>query len=153
MVVSIEIVPLRAGSERAKRALRKLQRKIKDPRPANRNVSIWLLRWVNENFKSEGGKVGRWKPFKLGGRKLPDGTIDTKAKLLQDTGRLRASFQNFYSKDVAGVGSPLDYSLAHELGLPSKNLPARRMIPNASDKDVEAAVIRIYDAYIRRAMS
>lgn len=144
--------PLRGSSRRARRKLQSLARQMKNPTPANRNVSIWLLRWANQNFKTEGGKVGGWKPFKLGGRRLPDGSIDTTAKLLQDTGRLHASFSNFYSRQVAGIGSNLDYSLTHELGLPHRNLPSRRMLPLASDKEVENSIIKIYDDYIDRSI-
>ena len=148
----LQVVAIRGGSKPAKRKLRELMRKMRNPRPANRQVSIWVLRWINANFKSQGGKVGGWKPFKLGGRKIPGGGIDRSAKLLQDTGRLRASFSPFHSRNTAGVGSDLRYSIEHELGLPHRNLPARRMLPLASDRDVERGVIKIYDAYIRRAL-
>jgi len=148
----IEVVPIRGGSKPAIKKLRQLIKAVKNTRRPNKQVSVWLLRWVNENFKSQGGKVGGWKPFKLGGRRLRSGGIDTSAKLLQDTGRLRASFNRFSSRKEAGVGSPLNYSLTHERGLPHKNLPARRMIPLDTDKDVERGIIKIYDAYIQRAL-
>lgn len=134
------------------RGLRIAARKVRNTRRPNRQISIWLLRWVNENFKSEGGKVGGWKPFKLGGRRLPGGKIDRSAKLLQDTGRLRQSFNPFHSARVGGVGSNLNYVLTHELGLPHKNLPARRMVPISSDRDVVSAVVRIYNRHIQRSI-
>ena len=74
------------------------------------------------------------------------------AKLLQDTGRLRKSFSPFYSRNTAGIGSSLSYSVAHEIGLPVRNLPARRMLPMTGDRSVERGVIKIYDRYIRRAL-
>jgi len=148
----LQVVPIRGGSEPAKRKLRQLIRAVKNPRKANRQVSIFLLRWVNDNFKTQGGKVGGWKPFKLGGRRLPGGAIDRSAKLLQDTGRLRLSFNEFHSRTSAGVGSNLNYSITHELGLPHKNLPARRMLPLSTDRSVTKGIIKIYDAYIRRAI-
>ena len=140
------------GSRKSQRALKRAIKRMKNPTQANKRVSIWLLRWVNENFKTEGGNVGGWKPFKYGGRKLPDGSIDTSARLLQDTGRLRASYSNFFSRTTAGVGSDIKYSLIHQLGLPRANLPARRMIPEPSDRDVERAVVQIYNSYIYKAM-
>ena len=148
----IEVRELRGSSAAATRKLRQVIRSVRNPRPANRRVSVWLLRWVNENFKSEGGKVGRWKPFKLGGRKIPGGGIDRSAKLLQDTGTLRASFSPFHSRNTAGIGSGLSYSITHELGLPHQNLPARRMLPLATDRDVTNGIIRIYDHYIRTVL-
>ncbi len=147
----IKVTPIRGGSKPAQKKLRELIRKVKNPTPANREVSIWLMRWLNQNFKSEGGKVHGWLPFKHGGRVTSSG-IDKHAKLLQDTGRLRASFSPFYGRAVAGIGSDLSYSITHELGLPHKNIPARRMLPLASDKAVERGIIRIYDRWIRRIL-
>ena len=148
----LEVVELRGGSRAAVQKLRQLVRSVKNPRPANRQVSVWLLRWVNLNFKTQGGKVGGWKPFKHGGRRMPGGGIDASAKLLQDTGRLRASFNPFYSKTTAGIGSGLHYSVSHELGLPHRNLPSRRMLPLSTDASVTKAIIKIYDTYIQRAL-
>jgi len=146
------IVVTHTGSKAMTKKLRSVINKVRNPKQANREVSIWLMRWLNENFKSQGGKVGGWKPFKLGGRRMPGGGIDASAKLLQDTGRLRKSFSPFYSRNTAGIGSDLNYSVAHEIGLPVRNLPARRILPQAGDRSVEAGVIKIYDRYIRRAL-
>lgn len=148
----LQVVEIGNGSKAAKRKLRELIRKVRNPAQANRRVSIWLMRWVNDNFKSQGGKVGGWKPFKLGGRRLPGGGIDRSAKLLQDEGRLRASFSPFHGRTMAGIGSDLGYAITHQLGLPHRNLPARRMLPLNTDRDVERGIIRIYDNYIRRAI-
>ena len=151
-MVDIVVVPIAGGADGAIRTLRIIARKIKNTRAPNRLISIWLLRWVNDNFKTQGGKVGGWKPFKLGGRRLPGGGIDTSAKLLQDTGRLRASFSPFYNRSVAGIGTSLPYSIIHELGFPLKNVPARRMLPIASDKAVVNAVVRIYNKHVKKAL-
>jgi len=111
-------------------------------------VSLMLDKWVQDNFKTEGGKVGGWVAFKVGGRWIKQGQIsrregaqegigrktktralDTSAKLLQDTGRLRASFFPFASRFNAGIMSNLPYAKAHNEGIPKKGLPARRMLP------------------------
>lgn len=152
MAVDIKIVPVNGGADNALRTLRIVAKRIKNTRSANRKVSVWLMRWVNDNFKSQGGKVGKWKPFKLGGRRLPGGGIDASAKLLQDTGRLRASFSPFYSRTEAGVGSALKYSITHELGFPHRNLPARRMLPIASDRSVLSGIRKIYIQHVSRAL-
>jgi len=147
--VILKVTPIRGGSKPAQKKLREIIRKVKNPTRANREVSIWLMRWLNNNFKTEGGKVHGWLPFKHGGR-ITAGGIDKNAKLLQDTGRLRSSFSPFSSRREAGIGSDLSYSITHELGLPRKNIPARRMLPLASDKSVERGIIRIYDRWIVR---
>lgn len=93
-------------------------------------VSVFLDRWVQTNFKTEGGKVGGWKSFRLGGRITRDGQIDTSAKLLQDTGRLRASFTPFSTEDTAGIYSDTSYAEKHEQGV---GVPRRRMLPEKMD--------------------
>jgi phage gpG-like protein len=174
MTVEVKLVVDKQSSAQVQRKLKQLRSAISGSggggaggmRNANRNVSLWLLRWVNDNFKTEGGKVGNWKPFTYGGRLVKKGTrgaspisllpskrrayINPSAKLLQDTGALRLSFDVFHSQKNAGVGSDLKYAAAHEQGLPSRNLPQRRMLPESGDKDVTQGIIKIYDAYIRK---
>ena len=103
----------------------KVQRNLKDLGDPLYSVSTYLDRWVQSNFKTEGGKVGGWVPFSYGGR-LTKGGVDFTAKLLQDTGRLRASFTPFHSKTDAGIFSDLDYSKNHEEGI---GVPQRRLLP------------------------
>lgn len=138
------------GEKTQFRRLQKLSKKIRNPSKANRQVAIWLMRWVNNNFKNEGQLVGGWAPFKRGGRIVPGG-IDTSAKLLQKTGRLRASFKPFWSAKTAGVGSDVKYAEYHEFGVPMNNLPERRMLPQINDTGVAPAIVKIYEAYIRRS--
>lgn len=101
---------------------------------AMKKVSIFLDRWVQENFRSEGGNVGKWEPFAMGGR-MKKGLFDSSAKLLQDTGALRASYRPFSTNNNAGIGSDSKYSKAHDKGL---GVPERRTLPVAEevDKDV-----------------
>lgn len=91
-----------------------------------KKAAIFLDKWVEQNFKTEGGKVGGWKPFAHGGRVTEKG-IDENAKLLQDTRRLRMSYLPFANKKTAGIGSDVSYSVKHEKGL--DGTPQRRMLP------------------------
>lgn len=91
-------------------------------------VAALLDRWVQKNFQSEGKLYSKsgWQSFsKFNVRKFKD----SKAKLLQDKGRLRSSFVPFYSVFNAGIGSNLGYALDHEEGNKGENLPARPMLP------------------------
>lgn len=149
--------------------MRRAQRKMGDLTPVNKRVAVFLDRWVQRNFRSQGASVGGWKPFKAGGRWVSKRThaagdfpqsgprrgsgrrtgtryLDTSAKLLQDTGRLRASFSPFWSRNNAGIGSDLPYSKKHEEGDPAKNLPARRMLPE--EREVASDISRIYDDHV-----
>lgn len=174
-MIEVVIRPIRGVNERTLARVRGLADKIGDTTAANKEVSVWLFRWVNDNFRTEGGKVGGWPPFKYGGRLVrarnPSGRrnrlarsqsivegpgrrryVDTSAKLLQDTGRLRASMSSFYSRSTAGIGSALPYSVTHDQGLPSRNVPKRRILPDESDRDVSEAVVKIYEAHVARAL-
>lgn len=147
--------------------MRKAHERMGNLTPVNKRVAIYLDRWVQQNFRSEGGKVGKWKPFKAGGRWISKNThspggfpqsnprrgkragiryLDTSAMLLQDTGRLRASFSPFWSRIDAGIGSDIPYSKKHEYGDKAKNLPARRMLPK--EREVAADIGRIYDDHV-----
>lgn len=104
---------------------------LKKTEVAMRKVSIMLDQWVQRNFKGEGSLVGGWAPFVHGGRvtraRGGPAIVDTSAKLLQDTGRLRSSYVPFSSRNNAGIGSDLPYAENHNEGLGP--LPARRMVP------------------------
>ncbi len=149
----LEVVPIRGGAKPAIKKLRQLIRTVRDTRRPNKQVSIWLLRWVSRNFKTEGGKVGGWAPLRpatIAARKKGPGS--GRPKILRDTGALEKSINNFYSRRVAGVGSRLSYSARHDVGFPMDHIPRRRILPVASDKDVTHAIIKIYDVYITRAL-
>ena len=149
----IEIVPIRGGSKPAVRKLRQLIRSVKNTSRANKQVSVWLLRWVSRNFKTEGGKVGGWLPLRpstIARRRKGGG--EGRPRILRDTGALEKSIQNFWSKNSAGVGSNLSYAPRHDIGFPPDSVPRRRILPVAADKDVTEGIIKIYDAYIKRAI-
>jgi len=136
---------------------------LKETKTTFTKISIFLDRWVQKNFKSEGDSVGGWQPFKIGGRRksrrhdkrfnvkkrrVKGSGIDTSAKLLQDTGRLRASFLPFASKKIAGVGSDLPYSKTHNKGI---NVPQRRVLP--VDKEVEEGAEKIMNAHVKKSIN
>lgn len=155
--------------EAVKQKYKKTVASIREWDKLNARIAVFLDRWVQKNFQSEGGNVGGWAPFKYGGRLVSQTrenkhgkrvknknfnaqsaetrkAIDGSAKLLQDTGMLRHSFLPFHGKTYVGIGSDLEYSDAHEFGAPESGLPQRRMLPK--DDDVMADLTRIYDRWI-----
>jgi len=154
MILEVKVT----GSRRAQRKLREVIRKVKNPRPANKELSVWLFRWVNDNFKTQGGKVGGWAPLRpstITNRRKGSGTGSP--KILQDTGELRAKFKSFFGRNFAGIGAGAhsksrNIPIFHERGVPLRNLPQRRMLPRSTDRDVTKAAIRIYNKYIRRIL-
>lgn len=114
----------------------------------NKKISIFLDRWVQKNFRSEGGAVGGWLPLKAGGRWIKGKGLDATARILQDTGRLRVSFLPFADMKNAGIGSDLPYSKKHEKG--EDGLPVRRMLPKS--REVMKDARKIYDKHIKESI-
>jgi phage gpG-like protein len=138
----------------AQRKLSKAHNSAKQFERAHKKIAVKLDRWVQLNFRSQGQTLGsdRWPSFARGGRivtKKGGSYLDESAKLLQDTGRLRGSFQPFWSRKTAGIGSDLSYSKQHQEGNESKNLPARRMLPKF--KEVRRDIIETYEWHIKEA--
>jgi len=153
-----------------KRRYNEAGQEIKQLNNPHARIAVFLDGWVQRNFKTEGGKVGGWKPFKNGGRVsanetkgsesfqsyvgfksgggfVADGFLDRSAKLLQDTGRLKLSVIPFSSKANAGIGSDLPYSKPHNEG---KGVPKRRILPVFGE--VKSDVERIYAGFVNEVV-
>ena len=137
-------------SDELEKRLQKIGRKLSDFIGVHKEASILLDRWVQKNFKDEGQSLGAdsWPPFARGGRWRRGFGLDTAAKLLQDTGRLRISFTPFSSAKTAGIGSDLSYAEPHEEGKGS--LPQRRMLPKAAE--VQDALIELFERHVREGL-
>ena len=135
--------PISKLKERHKKRLDDLKRM----KPAYQKVSIYLDKWVQDNFKTEGGKVGKWPPFKAGGRWVKGLGIDASAKLLQDTGRLKASYLPFATRNNAGIGSDLPYAKKHEEG---DGVPKRRTLPERGEVIDDAKAI--LDNHVKKVL-
>lgn len=128
----------------------------------HKKVSIFLDSWVQRNFATSGGKVGGWKPLALGGRlthrqdrrftvNIKGGRrskLDTKAKVLIDTRRLKGSFTPFVRNKSAGIGSDLSYSKTHDEGI---GVPKRRILPKRNEVIDKAR--RIYIKHLKEIMN
>lgn len=126
--------------------IKKAQKACHSQKKPMKSISVYLDRWVQSNFKTEGGKVGGWQKLKHGGRYIK-GELDTTAKILQDTGALRLSFKPFASNKNAGIGSDLIYSKTHNYGYPKKKIPQRRILPEHNDIDTD--ITDILNKYIQ----
>jgi len=102
----------------------------------NKKAAIFLDRWVQQNFRTEGGSVGGWAP------------IQRKGKILQDTGRLRLSFLPFADSKDAGVGSKLDYAEKHDKGI---RIQRRRILPE--HREVDDDLFKLYDQHVENLTS
>lgn len=153
-------VTVEPSSKELKRRHQERARELSALELPNAKAAIYLDRWVQINFRTEGGNVGGWEPFANGGRPIYEPRraapgqkrklvgIDTSAKLLQDTGNLRLSFLPFYNARTAGIGSELPYSKTHEEG--ADHVPQRRMLPKRAE--VIKPIRQIYRDHVRRAL-
>jgi len=123
------------GIPQLTRVLNVLTRKIQSRTDLNARWAVLTLNWINRNFATEGGMVGGWKPLSpntLAARRSGAGRI------LQDTGRLRASFIPRWNDKQASVGSAISYSRFHEEGTgpytikPKGNYPLRFKVAQGS---------------------
>lgn len=128
--VKRQVEALKARSEKRRKALTDMSR------PMHR-ASIYLDQWVQKNFKAEGGLTDHKWPKSRRAEKQHGMT-------LQNTGRLRASFLPFASKNNAGIGSDLPYAKDHEESL--HGLPVRRMLPKQSE--VKDQIKKILGGYV-----
>lgn len=112
---------------------------------------MFLDKFVQENFREEGDKVGGWQGF-------ADSTLERiakydpgrePAKLLQNSGRLRISFKPFYTADDAGIGSRIPYAEFHQDG--NDRLPQRRMLPEREEVDDDLR--QIYDDHVQESLN
>lgn len=141
------IVEIKPDVNRIVAALKGVVRDTLNLRAANAKVANFLLLWVDRNFATEGGLVGGWAPFKDGGRR------GARAKLLQDTGKLRSSFQKYYNDKDARVSTRNSYAQFHHLG--TRYLPRRPLLPititafGTANSQVLSDVMSIYNAHAK----
>lgn len=132
--------------DRLNRKLARLRESVANPKQANREVAAQLYSFVIRNFQEEGRPVGNWA-------RLQPATIARKKKLGKEkklviTGQLKNSFRPSHDKTTARVGSDLSYAADHQFGVPSRNLPAREMLPKP--RQVLEISIKVYKNYISR---
>ena len=97
-----------------------------NPEVVLRAIGLRQLKWIDDNFQQEGKlSVGGWQALKastLARRRGGQG------KILQDTGRLRGSFEvREATSSYVVVGSVLEYAATHNFG--RAGIPARRILP------------------------
>lgn len=142
-------VTIQVDNAAALRSLLRFERTVTDFRVANKKVAIDLYGWTLRNYQTGGSKVGGWAPLAPATvkRKLKQGYS---AQTLLRTGALRQNFAFFSDETQAGVGNRTSYSLPHETGAPSRNLPQRRMMPEG--KEMVEIAERTYGAHVRSAI-
>jgi phage gpG-like protein len=166
------MITIKIDTMEAERKLARIGRAL-NKRGLLKAIGLRQLRWIDDNFKSDGKLAGGWKPLSentVAGRRGGSGRI------LQDTGKLRMSFTSkMESEDTLWVGSQLDVAEWHHFGtrpydirpvraqvlsfitvggrvfaryVHHPGLPARRMLPTQDEaKDMG---VRLLEAHVKR---
>lgn len=94
----------------------------------HRRYGIQAMKWINENFRQEGGllETGKWQeltPNTIAGRRK------NSSRILQNTGLLRPSFDYEATSTEVRIGSPSKIALFHNEGTkgPYEILPRNKM--------------------------
>lgn len=146
MTIKLDIKGLRSTVSYVKKAQSTLNKNL---RGANLGAIIVLDRWVQKNFASQGGEhknnFGPWKKLSL---KTIAGRRKGSSKILQDTGRLKNSFEFKASSKGAVLFTRVKYAKKHEFG--EGRIPQRKIMP--SDKQAEEIIKPVYKKFAERSV-
>lgn len=139
------IVSLTYDDKAIQEKLRRLVKKTSDLTPVMNEIGQQLLLSTDQRFEKEVDPDGMpWKANTPYTRKLKKakGFID---KILQASGRGRASINYAATKDRVVVGTNVDYMRKHQLGL--EGLPQRKFLGISKEDEVGIGII--LDEYLR----
>ena len=127
---------------------------IENPRGLFARFGVQGLKWVDENFKKQGGllKEGKWQ-------KLADSTIKRRqtrkkrktksTQILIDRGDLRGSFNTRFTSRGVWIGTEKVYGIYHDSDKSRKKLPHRRLLPRQKDTTIVTRLAKTLRNYIR----
>lgn len=137
-----------AGLDQVRRRLEKIKADLSKRRTANARAIALVDRWVQENFKGEGEKVGGWAPLKestIKGRKRNKTGL---VKILQSNGDLRRRWDHIIDDDNAILRSGVDYGQYPDKG--TSKMVQRRILP--TKEEAWKLVKVVYEDLIRKAL-
>jgi phage gpG-like protein len=141
MTITMQMV----GFDILKANMAKRQARLNQRRAVNARAVTVVDRWIQKNFQSQGGNVGGWKPL-AEATKTPKRGGDS-AKILQDTGTMRAKWNHIATSKEAKIVSGVDYSIYHNEG---KGVPERRILP--TNAEIWPALKKVYGNFIKDSL-
>lgn len=138
------IISLTYDDKAIQEQLRKLVKKTSDPTPVMNEIGQALLLSTDQRFEKEVDPDGKpWKANTPYTRRLKKakGYID---KILQASGRGRASINYAATKDRVAVGTNVGYMKKHQLG---EDVEQRKFLGISKEDSVEIGII--LDEYLR----
>jgi phage virion morphogenesis protein len=138
------VITLEYSDEAIRQKLQQLQQRLGDLQPIYRELGEYLLLSTDIRWEREIDPDGnRWKaltPFTRS-QKESLGRID---KILQSTGRLRASIRYRANSQKLVVGTNVKYARNHQLGI--NGVPQRKFLGLSIDDRQE--IIRVLNRYL-----
>jgi phage virion morphogenesis protein len=103
------VIIIEVDDSSLKRVFAEVGARMVDMSPLMRQISEKMKNAVDQNFDTEGSRIGpKWKPSQ---RAIKQG-----GKTLQDTGRLAASIVPAFDSHSAEVGTNVVYAAIHQFG-------------------------------------
>ena len=144
-MLSLKII----GLNKLMRSMAAKHAKLKNKKPAIAKCVVQTEKFVQLNFRSQGGEVGGWKPLaestiyaRRHGKKTNNST-----KILQDVGDLRDKWKHYWDNDKGYIQSQVDYGIYHDKGGKGGRPPKRRILPTRAE--MWPKFKRIFQEFIR----
>lgn len=148
------------SQRRAVIKIRGISLKLKNPRRLYARWGVQGLKWIDKNFKQQGGLLheGKWKAIKETTKarrrkgKNQKGRRGNKygPKILMDTGHLRnQTFNTRFCARGVYLGSNCIYASTHEYGNSRRNIAKRRMLPHQKDETMVKILVKVANNYVK----
>jgi phage gpG-like protein len=119
------------GIDAAVKRIGKVLGAMSNRKDANARAVAIVDRWVQINFKTEGGNVDGWEPLKDQTIRQRKRNKSGQVKILQDAGWLRGKWKHIISNINGALVSGVDYGIYHDKG--TEHLPVRQLLPKHED--------------------
>lgn len=140
----VSIVGLDAMRKRLDRAQNNLTRQT----TAYAQSVAAVDRFVQDNFKGQGSKVGGWASLKESTIKRRRNKDKGSIKILQDTGGLRRDWKHLYDDQSGSLVSGKFFGVFHEKG--TSKMVQRRILP--TQKEMWPKIKEIFERFVGRAL-
>lgn len=138
------------GLATIQRRMRQRSIRMKNMRPANLAAATEIRKWVDKNFQAQGSLHDdprlKWKELSQSTIKARRKGKKPGNKILQDTGRLKNSFEISANDRFGTVKNRVNYSVVHEEG--TRKIPQRKIFPEI--KQAEKIVRPVYDHFLNK---
>ena len=128
--------------------------KLKNPRALYARFGVQGIKWIDENFRKQGGllKEGKWKPLSpstIRSRTKRKKKRTTSTQILIDSGELRKSFETSFTSRGVLIGTGKKYGIYHDSDVSRRKLPQRRMVPRQKDTSMVIRLTKTLRNYLR----